>query len=396
MENEEKYIYPVEELDKIIRDMEMGISPMIPDDMMKEVQLRIKEIKAELFDEDEDEYDEDLAEHRKAVQEHLEKKRREATKHDIIVIKLNDKQKETLEEEMSVSIVRPDPNSLYNMSDEELYSTEESKAIRQKLSRIRNCYYNSEDYINAINIIQDAISYSLAHDYPWMNKRDAMKAFNKGEIKFRYCRMPALYTDYTNQIKDPSILKGIVSGEITLKDINEDVDTRKKRVPYEPVEFNYVVVGHNQYKQMVDAHNKGYDTPLSPAIKAKSTIYNRYVIPSNNIFSNNKGNLGQIPDSFDWSRPGAGEAYFNLTHGKRTTAYDIVNALCAANNNDLNNVMAQNVNSFLSSIKVSPENNQSKAVYNNNMISTSLQVNPQAAKIESDILAAIKANNPTI
>ena len=76
-EEEQKYIYPVDELDKIIREMDMGIMPMIPDDMMTEVKLRIKEIKSELFDED-DEEDQDTIEHRRIVQEHLEKKRREA------------------------------------------------------------------------------------------------------------------------------------------------------------------------------------------------------------------------------------------------------------------------------------------------------------------------------
>ena len=142
-EEEQKYIYPVDELDKIIREMDMGIMPMIPDDMMTEVKLRIKEIKSELFDED-DEEDQDVIEHRRIVQEHLEKKRREATKHDILIIKLNDQQKEDLKKDMETSIVRPDPNSLYNMSDDELYSSEEYKVIRQKLSRIRNCYYLKE------------------------------------------------------------------------------------------------------------------------------------------------------------------------------------------------------------------------------------------------------------
>ena len=115
-EEEQKYIYPVDELDKIIREMDMGIMPMIPDDMMTEVKLRIKEIKSELFDED-DEEDQDVIEHRRIVQEHLEKKRREATKHDILIIKLNDQQKADLKADMETSIVRPDPNSLYNMSD---------------------------------------------------------------------------------------------------------------------------------------------------------------------------------------------------------------------------------------------------------------------------------------
>ena len=116
-EEEQKYIYPVDELDKIIREMDMGIMPMIPDDMMTEVKLRIKEIKSELFDED-DEEDQNVIEHRRAVQEHLEKKRREATKHDILIIKLNDQQKADLKKDMETSIVRPDPNSVYNMADD--------------------------------------------------------------------------------------------------------------------------------------------------------------------------------------------------------------------------------------------------------------------------------------
>ena len=392
-EEEQKYIYPVDELDKIIREMDMGIMPMIPDDMMAEVKLRIKEIKSELFDED-DEEDQDVIEHRRAVQEHLEKKRREATKHDILIIKLNDQQKADLKADMETSIVRPDPNSLYNMSDDELYSSEEYKVIRQKLSRIRNCYYRAEDYINAISILQEAIEYSLEHDYPWMSKADAIAAFNRGEIKFTYCRLPVLYSGYTTQIKDPAVLRGIVTGEITLKDRNDTDDIPKKRIPYNPVSCDYDVVGPNDYKRMVEMHNKGYDTPLSPAIKAKSTIYNRYVIPSNNMFAKKSLTDGN-PTSFDWTKPGAGQDYYNLTHGKKTSTSDIINILYAENNNTLNNVMASNISSFLSSMKTCDHNN-SRAVYNTDMISTSLQVNPQAAKIENDILNAIKANNPHI
>ena len=71
MDEEPKYSYSTEELDEILRKMEKGITPLISDDMMKEVQLRKKEV--ELLsqggdDDDIEEYLSEVEKHKKLVE----------------------------------------------------------------------------------------------------------------------------------------------------------------------------------------------------------------------------------------------------------------------------------------------------------------------------------------
>ena len=195
MNEEQKYVTPIEELDKIIEQIDMGIEPMMTDQMSLEVKLRYKELQNELFDED-DSNDVDVQRHREMMKEHIAKKKREATKQDVLIISLSDEQKRKLRADMETSIVRSNPNIQYNIPDEKLYSSEELRIVRQKLSRIKNCYYNQIDYINAVSIVREAIDYSLRSDYPWMSREEAVKAFNSGEIKFSYCNMPKLFINY--------------------------------------------------------------------------------------------------------------------------------------------------------------------------------------------------------
>ena len=81
-EKEPKYIYPVEELDKIIEQMDKGIMPMMNDQLQLEVELRYKELKNMLFD-DEDDDDIDAVtreEHREMINKHLEENKRKASR----------------------------------------------------------------------------------------------------------------------------------------------------------------------------------------------------------------------------------------------------------------------------------------------------------------------------
>jgi hypothetical protein len=54
MADEPKYSYSIEELDEVLRKMEKGIMPLIPEDMMKEVELRRKELHLLANDEDDE------------------------------------------------------------------------------------------------------------------------------------------------------------------------------------------------------------------------------------------------------------------------------------------------------------------------------------------------------
>ena len=391
-ENNNKYVYPVEELDKIIDQMSKGITPMMSDQMQLEVKLRYKELQNELFDGDDEDIDtEDIKRHNEMMKQHLEEQRRKATKNDVVIIKLSEEQQKQIREDMEVSIVRPNPNSMYNLSDDELYSSEERKVIQQKLSRIKNCYYNQIDYVNAIKIVKEAIEYSLANDYPWLSKEEAIKQFNEGKIKFTYCNIPKLYINYQTQITDKDVLKGIVTGEIELVDRDEKPQKKKVNKDSEEVAYDYNIIGTTDYENMLKMHVKGYDTPISTIIKAKSTIYNRYSLPTNNRFSLNGNNKNDEPMLFDWTQEDAGRKYFNLKHGKQYTVNDMIRDVNQDNDKALNNVLNINASEFMRSLKT--VNNQQTG-YSPDIISTSLQPNPEAVQIEQNILNAIRMNNP--
>ena len=391
-ENNNKYVYPVEELDKIIDQMSKGITPMMSDQMQLEVKLRYKELQNELFDGDDEDIDtEDIKRHNEMMKQHLEEQRRKATKNDVVIIKLSEEQQKQIREDMEVSIVRPNPNSMYNLSDDELYSSEERKIIQQKLSRIKNCYYNQIDYVNAIKILKEAIEYSLANDYPWLSKEEAIKQFNEGKIKFTYCNIPKLYINYQTQITDKDVLKGIVTGEIELVDRDEKPQKKKVNKDSEEVAYDYNIIGSADYENMLKMHVKGYDTPISTIIKAKSTIYNRYSLPTNNRFSLNGNNKNDEPMLFDWTQEDAGRKYFNLKHGKQYTVNDMIRDVNQDNDKALNNVLNINASEFMRSLKT--VNNQQTG-YSPAIISTSLQPNPEAVQIEQNILNAIRMNNP--
>ena len=391
-ENNNKYVYPVEELDKIIDQMSKGITPMMSDQMQLEVKLRYKELQNELFDGDDEDIDtEDIKRHNEMMKQHLEEQRRKATKNDVVIIKLSEEQQKQIREDMEVSIVRPNPNSMYNLSDDELYSSEERKVIQQKLSRIKNCYYNQIDYVNAIKILKEAIEYSLANDYPWLSKEEAIKQFNEGKIKFTYCNIPKLYINYQTQITDKDVLKGIVTGEIELVDRDEKPQKKKVNKDSEEVAYDYNIIGSTDYENMLKMHVKGYDTPISTIIKAKSTIYNRYSLPSSNRFSLNGNNKNDEPMLFDWTQEDAGRKYFNLKHGKQYTVNDMIRDVNQDNDKALNNVLNINASEFMRSLKT--VNNQQTG-YSPAIISTSLQPNPEAVQIEQNILNAIRMNNP--
>ena len=95
-EKKYEYIYPVEELDKIIEQMDQGIIPMMNDQMQLEVKMRYKELQSELFDdEDEDDIDaETRKKHREMVNKRIEENKRKASRDDVYIMKISDEMKE--------------------------------------------------------------------------------------------------------------------------------------------------------------------------------------------------------------------------------------------------------------------------------------------------------------
>ena len=395
-----EYIYPVEELDKIIEQLDRGITPMMTDAMQLEVKLRYQELQNEIFEEEDvDESSVDMKKHSELMKKHLEKKKREATKHDIVVIKLSEKQQKQLEEDMRTSLVRQDPNDPYNTPDDQLCESKDKAIIMRRLSGLKNCYYNQTDYRNAVNIILDAIRYSLKNDYPWMSEQQAMEAFNKGEIKFTYCKMPKLYINATKQITDPTILRGVFTGDVKLVDRSESepVKAKHKRNEEKNVTIPYNVISTEAYKNMVELHAMGYDTPLSVAFKSKASVYNRFALPAGNRFSivssntadqNANSTRDEMLQSFDWSREGAGEEYFRLKYNQKYSISDLVDDLQKSNDNHINNIIGSNMNEFMRSLN----NGDGQKHYET--ISNSLEKNPNAIQIEQGILNAIRMSNP--
>ncbi|MBR1988524.1 MAG: hypothetical protein IKA36_05760 [Clostridia bacterium] len=400
MEQESKYIYPVEELDKLIAQIEQGIAPMVNDQILLEVRLRKKELEYELFDDVDDIDDADTIAHREMLKKHLENKKREASKKDVLTINLTDEQRAQLEDDMRFSIVRPNPLSIYNKSDEELYSSAEKKVIAQRLARIRNCYYNQTDYKNAIEIIMSAIKYAIDNEYPWLPRKEVIKMVNEGRIKFTFCNIPKLYVDYRTQITDPNILKGVVTGEVTLKDKN-DVTPVSNRNKGKGVDYPYNILTQSEYDEMLKYHKMGYDTPASTLINAaaKSSIY-QFTMPYNNnwVVGNNSDNNNNEPIYFDWMREGAGEEYFNLMYGDKNTnnLTDLINIVNENNDRELSQNVKMNMTSFMNNLKRSFGTSDTHYQRPDVHISSSLQVNPEAVKIEEGIMNALRMNNPNL
>lgn len=401
-----KYMYPVDELDSIIEQMMNGIEPMIDDTMMAEVKLRWAERNKEEFGtEDEEELSaEALREHNEIMKKSIAADRRKASRNDVIILKISDEQKAKIKEDMEVSIVRPDPNDPYNISNDEMYNNENRKMILEKLKSIRNCYYNQQDYVNAFNIIQEAIDVSLGKygdgDYPWMSYEEALKEFNAGHIKFTFCQIPKLYINHSTQITDREILKGVITGDIVLRDKHDDIKPKVKNKPYKPVSLPYEVTGAEEYMRMAAAHQAGYDTPMSTAIRHKNSVFNPTSIPFGNRFTNNNAVNDNRPMLFDWMKDGSGEEYFNLTRGRKTSSTDIIRFVDSQNDGMLNSVLTTNAQEFLRSMKTGSNNTGGYDYKLPNFVqqptvTNPTQVNEDAARIEQELLDSIRINNPS-
>ena len=406
-----EYKYPKEELDKILDQILHGIQPLVSDDMLMELDIRQKERTQMLRDDDELELDDPLIEkyQEKLLKEQLARDKRRASTVDVMELTISDEQKQKIREQMSESIVRPNPNDRYNVTDDQLFRNKETKEVMEKLKSIKNCYYNQIDFVNAIKIINEAIEFSLGKtghgDYPWMSYDEAVKEYNAGKIKFNYCEIPHLIINRVTPVGDPEILKGVVNGDVMILNRADDEDSirkinRRKNANYKPINVDYTVESNTSYQQMLAAHKAGYDTPWSTAIKYKTTSYDPSAMPFASIFGLNRNiNNGNEPLLFDWSKEGAGEEYYNMLHGKKTSSNDITYLLNENNGGIINSSITTNMNSFLSSMANTNGNDRSGG-YNYNLPNFAqpsenpLQFNEDAASIERSLLASITMNNP--
>lgn len=391
-----QYNYPVEQLDELIQDIyERGITPMMTPDLKAEVELRYQELLRGGDDDDDfyDDEDDEADAFRIAKRKHeeamakIEQERRKSHSRNVIILDLTEEEQQELHESMESSFVRSDPNSIYNMSDEDIAGDAERRRIYKQLQGLGKVYYHQEDYRNAINIIKEAIEYSLRNDYPWMTYEEACREFAAGKIRYTFAELPILYIDYNTQITDPKILSGIVSGSINLVD-KDSVPVKKKKVKSKPVSMPYDVIGTDEHAAMARMHQAGFNTDISAILKSRSTIYNRYVIPQS-LFQEQQQKAEMGPP-IDWSIPGTGESYFNQVYGKKTNPLnEIVSLLNEANDGKLNHSIGHQLKTFSDSWK--PEN-----VTGYTVLSTSLEQDTKAVEIEKKLMDQIRMTNPNL
>ena len=412
MDEEIKYTYPVEELDAIIEKMMNGVQPMLSDAMQAEVQMRYKQRNHELGTDSEPASAEEARLRNEMMKRRIAADKRKATRTDALVLTITEEQKAKIREQMSKSIVRSNPYSPYNKTVEEVYSDEQRRSVMEKLKGLKNCSFTQADYKNAMLLIVDAIEASLGKygdsDYPWLTYEEAVREFNAGKIKFTYCEAPKLYINYSTIMSDPEILRGVVTGDVILKDRNEKSEAfeakhRKNSTEYKPVTMEYTIDGDDTNEAMINAHYAGYDTPVTPFIRASSHVYNPAAMPINSRFAKNtNSNKIKRPLVWDWSVPGAGLAYYRYIHGIKPKNSDVIEAVKSGNPGQMiNTELAGGMNDFLKALR---RRSTGYAGYDYNIPNFAQPpiyaegemplYNQNAADIEKALLDSITINSP--
>lgn len=384
-----KFSIPVDQLDKFVKQIyQEGKSIMLPDNIRKEVDLRYQQWLHKDDDDDDDNSDfkQLLKAHEEAMAQ-IEEQHHRSHSRTIMVLDLTEEEQAKLRDDVSCSYVRQDPNSVYNLSDEDISDDAERREIYRRLATVNKVYYSQEDYMNAINTIRDAIDYSLRHDYPWMSYSEALRAFRAGKIRYTYAPVPVMMVDYRSQVTDPKMLAGIANGSIKLIDQDETIQKKKKKKSV-PVKMDYTVIQPKQHAAYVEMHNAGWNTPISTILRSCSTIYSRYVMPQS---LTNGLAQSKPPETFDWLQPNAGEAYYKLRHGETTNPIsEIVSTLQTANGKGvMNRVIGTSMADFVDAWK--PKQQRTFKT-----ICTSFEQHDQAVQIEQNLMDLMRASNPQL
>lgn len=404
MDDESKYSYSIEELDEILRKMESGVTPLIPADMMKEVELRKKELelwRGEGDDEDCEEFLSEVEKHKKLVS-YLNEQKHKATKKEAYIYTMTPEQLKEIEEDMNTTFVRENPNSPYNRSSFDVEMSEEKREIMTKLAKLRNCYYNQKEYQEAIETIRKAVEISLKTDYPWLSPEQALRKFKNKEIVYSYGPLPKIYLNYITPVTDPETAKKIASGEITLIDKNTPAGPKKRR---RRTGNTVSMPVHRIDKAEVDterrAFDMGYDSPLAVAFKGSINAYGRFDMPNSGYFQNEKVSpydqeREEALRHFDWTQPNAGEKYYNLVNNVDETesVYQFLNKIQKDQGIEFNSVVNNNISDFLHSLGHSnDEIDFSHDTNTYDYVKSVLQPNQQALAIEEQLLENIRNSN---
>lgn len=391
-------LLPPDHLQDLIDKMDAGVEVALSDLEKLEIKKYMKIMSSQLFDDD-DEEDGNLSPEEEARRQELLKRKMEEAKHkahtdDVKLITLTAEQRAQLEDEMDVAFVRPNPNTVYNKTDNQLYKSAEEKALSDKLGRIRNCYYDAEEWRNVMDVIMEGVEYELKSDkFAYLGSiQSRMNAFKAGKIKLQI-QLPKLYLNRISPVGDPEVLKGIYNGDITVVDRSEIENVRHKSYKNsELISLDVPTIGNQEHQYYVQMHRRGFQTPLSGAIKAKSTIYNRYVDSNKNKDYNKPFGIVDekgIPIQYDWLKLGAQE-YFRMLHKLKPNMDDIVENVQKANGGKINKVLGERMNMIT---KVDARGYSTEKP-EPNWISASVQVKPDVVKLEQELLDAIQVTNP--
>ena len=390
-------LLPVEHLQDLIDKMDRGVEIAMSDLEKMEVKKYIKMLSSQIFDDDDGDdtslSPEEEARRAELLKRQMEEAKRKAHTEDVMTIKLTDAQRAELEAEMDVSFVRPNPMTAYNKTDDQLYRSKEEKALSDKLNKIRNCYYDADEWREVMNVIMEGVEFELKSDkFAYLGSFESrLAAFTAGQLKMQV-QIPKLYLNRITPESDPEVLKGIYNGDITVVDRSQvDGIHHKSYKNSELIKMDVPVIGAQEHQYYVNMHRRGFQTPISGAIKAKSTIYNRYIDNNKDYYGKPFGILDKngVPIAYDWLKNGAQE-YYRLLHGLKPNMDDIVDNVQKANGGKINKVLSERLNLLM---KTDPKGYSTEKP-KPNWISASVQVKPDVVKLEQELLNAIKVTNP--
>ena len=151
------------------------------------------------------------------------------------------------------------------------------------------------------------------------------------------------------------------------------------------------VMSQDEQNYYLEAHRHGLATPISSAIQARNTIYDRYSFNIGNK-KNDKFN-GLVdkdgnPITFDWTQDNAAEKYMMLRNNKTFGISELV-ALINKENNGVNGQLSTRMSSYLAAINSSSLSHDERIVTDNQGYK---QQNEDIIKTEQRIFAKIQSN----
>jgi hypothetical protein len=390
-----EYSYPREELEKLIDKLNKGMRPAVPDEMLLEANILLKEMENELFDDTDSSDAQELRRRADMMKKKIEEDRHKAHKDDIKIVKVGPKQKAKITKAVSTSLVRAHVSD-YNKTDEQLYGDEERRAICEKLSNIKSIIRDQGDYMRAMKTIAEAIEYSLKHDYPGMKKSEVIDLWRNGEIKVNI-PIPKLFSDYVHEITDVETLRAIATGEMTMMSKSE-LDSEIVKKDYSKsklIDYEYDVISPDEYNTMVEMHRRGWDTPLSVIFNNRGKIYNQFTLSSSNMFSNMYGKMEiKQPEGFDWFQDNAAEKYLEKKRGINPFDSDLIASILHEKNDHKLSREFRDKLRYGANIRVSTTTNE--GFVDADLLSSRRTIpekDPRTLELEQSILKAIQDNN---